>query len=192
MRRLAAVAVVAVLATTLVACGDDEVCSRPDGAGCYPDPDPSGDDDRNEADEQYVQLSGASIGGLRQAADLALETSDSAEVLDLASDLVAELTDVADQLATFEEEWDLPQIVYDSAAILPHQDPNPSWQRLEDLEGAEFDALWAQLVAESLESVESSASTVVARGSNTELQELAEDLVDDCADWIDEVEALGV
>ncbi len=183
---------VAVLATTLVGCGDDEVCSQPDGAGCHPDPDPSGGDDPNEADEQYVQISGDSIGGLRRAADLALETSDSVEVLDLAADLAAELTDVADQLATFEEEWDLPEIVYDSAVSLPQQDPNPSWQRLEDLDGAEFDALWAQLVAESLDSVASSAKTVVARGSNAALQELAEDLAEDCADWTDAVEALEV
>lgn len=192
MRLLARVVTVAVLATTLGACGDDEVCSPPDGDACFPDPDPSGDGgaDRNEADEVFVQVAAGSIGTLRQIVALAEEQSGSAEVADLGEEIDEALGEVREQLEAWEDDWDLPEEIYGAVPELPQQEQSEDWQRLEELDGEEFDDLWVNVVAESLAAVQGSADAVVERGEDAEVRELAEDLVNDCAGWIDELEGL--
>lgn len=179
MRTLGAL-VAAALALTLVACGSD------DG----PRPGSPGPGDRNNADELFVEVASGSAGTLRQIADLADQSAESDELEDLAEEMVDELTVVGDRLEELADEWDLPEAVSGSTGSLPAQEQSEDWKRLQELEGPEFDALWVNVVAESLAAVQGSADRVVERGQDADLRELATDLAQDCADWIDELEIL--
>jgi len=165
------------LTLTLVACGPDED-EGPAAGG------------RNEADEVFVDVAGGNIGNLRQILALAEEQSGSDEVEDLAAEIEGGLGAVREQLQVWEDDWDLPQEVYGVAPELPQQDKSEDWKQLETLAGQPFDDLWVEVVSSSLAAAQSSAETVVERGEDPEVRELAEDLAQDCADWIVELEAL--
>ena len=167
-----------VLAALLVGCGSDD----------DPRPTPGG---RNEADEIFVEVAGGNIGTLRQILGLAEEQAGSDKVIDLAEELEAALGEVREQLQAWEDDWDLPQEIYGAVPELPQQDKSEDWKELEALEGEEFDALWLEVVSSSLEAAQSSAETVIERGQDRDVRELAERLVQDCADWIAELERLG-
>lgn len=183
MRTLGSLVGVA-LALTLVACGSDDDTPPGGGGG------PTGG--RNEADEVFVQVASGSTGTLRQIVALAQEQSDSSEVVDLADEIDDVLGEVRDQLETWEDDWDLPQEVYGAAPGLAQQEQSEDWQRLETLEGEEFDELWVEVVSDSLAAVRSSAETVVERGSDPDVRTLADDLAKDCANWISELQELQV
>ena len=167
-----------VLAQTLMACGSDE----------DPRPTPVG---RNEADEVFVEVAGSNIGHLRQVLALAEDQAGSAEVVDVAEELEAALGEVREQLQAWEDDWDLPQEIQGAVPELPQQEKSEDWKQLETLEGPEFDRLWVEVVSSSLAAAQSSATTVVERGQDPEVRELAEQLVQDCAGWIDELEGLA-
>lgn len=139
-----------------------------------------------------MEVAAGSTGTLRQIADLADESAESDELRGLADEIVDELTVVGDRLEELADEWDLPEVVSGSAGSLPAQEQSEDGKRLQELEGAEFDALWVNVVAESLAAVQGSADRVVERGQDADLRELATDLAQDCADWIDELRSLGV
>ena len=178
MRTLGAL-VVAALALTLVACGSDD--DTPPGGGGGPAGGP------NQADELFVEVASGSIGTLRQILALAEERSGSAEVADLGEEIDAALGEVREQLEAWEDDWDLPEEVYGAAPGLAQQEQSEDWKRLQELEGPEFDALWVNVVAESLAAVQGSADTVVERGDDADVRELAEGLATDCDGWIDEL-----
>ncbi|RYI99114.1 MAG: hypothetical protein EON52_26645, partial [Actinomycetales bacterium] len=144
MRRLAMAAMVAVLVTTLVGCGDDEVCSQPDGAGCYPDPDPSGEEP-SETDEDYVLDAGLPLGEIKQLAELAADSSETPEVIELAEEIVDAADALLDDFDDWGQEWDLEPTVYDSAVGTTQVSPysyrgDEDYEVLERLDGLEFDA----------------------------------------------------
>ncbi len=176
MRTLGAL-VAAALTLTLVACGSDDA----------PGPDGPGQGDRNNADELFVEVASGSIGTLRQILALAEERSGSAEVADLGEEIDAALGEVREQLEAWEDDWDLPEEVYGAAPGLAQQEQSEDWKRLQELEGPEFDALWVNVVAESLAAVQGSADTVVERGDDADVRELAEGVATDCDGWIDEL-----
>ena len=176
MRTLGAL-VGAALSLTLVACGSDDA----------PDPGGPGQGDRNNADELFVEVAAGTIGTLRQILALAEERSGSAAVADLGEEIDEALGEVREQLEAWEDDWDLPDEVYGAAPGLAQQEQSEDWKRLQELEGPEFDALWVNVVAESLAAVQGSADTVVERGGDADVRELAEDLATDCAGWIDEL-----
>ncbi|MDF1706086.1 MAG: DUF4142 domain-containing protein [Aeromicrobium sp.] len=164
------IAAVALLLTTLVGCGADA----------------------NDADETYVGLRGGGLGGLRSIAELALERSDDEAVTGVAADMVDQISDVLDDLRDLEDDWDLPPIVASAGSSLPSSVRDPDVERLEELEGAEFDELWVQLALESLASAQSSAETVVAAGSSSAVREIAEGVLADVTRWTKAVEDLDV
>ncbi len=186
---VAAVASVALLG--LVACGDDDVCSRPDGAGCYPDPDLSGDDEPNEADEDFVLEQALSIGEVGNLAELALETSDESLLLDLADEYSQEADDLLEAFDEFEEEWDLDPIVYDSAVgsvatvVLPRYAGDDDYFVLEDLSGAEFDEFWTEVMLERVAAQLAATEDLLDDGDHPDLREVAER-------WIGANEAMQV
>ncbi|WP_229052870.1 DUF4142 domain-containing protein [Aeromicrobium sp. Leaf350] len=171
------------LSLTLVACGAED--GDPDGP-------PHAGADRIKADEIYVGITSGTLGTLRQIAELADDSAGSVELQRLASEIVEELGDVRDELAAYAEEWELRPTMSSTVLTSSSQDRSDDWQRLEELEGAEFDVLWIDVVAGSLEAIASSAETVIDVGENVGLRELATGLLDTCEAWIDDLAELAI
>ncbi len=173
------------LALGLVACGTD------DGGTTGGGPTSAGSD-RNEADEVYVQFSSDGVGSVLHISGLADDQAESDAVKQLAAEMADELQGVGEEIDGLADDWDLPEVMYGQVKALPAQEPDPEWQRLQDLEGAEFDELWVELAAEGLDAVISSAETVIDEGENVELRELASELLEDAERWAAEVDDLQV
>lgn len=196
MRRLAKVAAVAVLATTLVACGEDEVCSRPDGAGCYPAPDP--EDEPNQADEDFVVNHALSVVQVNDLAELAVETSDDVSVTDLAEVYALQAGGLLDDLQDWEEEWDLEPAVYDSRASaslsvdVPQYSGDDDYAVLEDLSGTEFDEYWIDVMLDRTDEQISAAEDILEDGSHPELRAAAQQWLAANESFLDGLEVLEV
>ncbi len=168
-------------AMVLAACGQDT------------DTGPAPDDRHNDADESYVQVALGQVGSLSSLADLVDSHTNNDDVTDMAAAFTAELADAHDLLAQLEDDWDLPELVYDDApvaATLPEQEPDPVWEFLEESYGDWFDAAWVGAAINQLESARSSAEKVLDDGRHDELADLAA-RIDDLADeWLDELLAI--
>lgn len=187
MRRAAAVVMVALVATTLVGCGDDEVCSRPDGSGCYPDPDPSGQEP-NDADEDFVLDHALSVGEVGNLAELAADTSDDPAVVELADAYAEETDELLDTFGDLEEAWDLEPPVYDGtpggrSAAVPQYAGDDDYFVLEDLSGEEFDAYWVEVMLERADEQVRATEDLLEDGAHPGLRDAAET-------WIGANEAL--
>lgn len=146
---------VVVVATTLVACGDDEVCVSAStsastssllSSGCGPD---RVEIAPNEADERFVMDRALSIGEVGQLAVLAVEESGDDELVALAEAYGVETGDLLDAFGRFERKWDLPETVYEDAPVgidLREYAGDDDYAVLEDLSGTEFDESWIEVM----------------------------------------------
>lgn len=183
MKRAAAVVMVALVATTLVGCGDDEVCSRPDGSGCYPDPDPSGEEP-NDADEDFVQGHALSVGEVGNLAELAVDTTNDPAIIEIADAYAQESDDLLQALDGFEEAWDLEPSVYDGtpgggrSAPVPQYAGDDDYFVLEDLSGEEFDAFWVEVMLERVDEQISRTEELLEEGEHPGLRGAAEEWIE--------------
>ena len=187
--------VVAILATTLGACGgDDEVCSQPDGAGCYPVPDPAGEEP-SETDEDFVLDTGLPVGEIEQLAELAADSSQNPEVVDVAEEIADAADALLDDLNGWEQEWDLEPTVYDSAVGTTQLSPytyrgDEDYEVLQGLDGLEFDAYWVNVVLERVRAQIRAGQDLVRLGTHEALRTTIQDWVDTNEQWRDQLEVL--
>lgn len=186
MRLLARVVTVAVLATTLVACGDDESCSSsPPGfgapgadQGCGPAP--GGDEGANEADEDFVLNQALSVAEVNALAELAIEKYNDTTATTLAEVYAEQASGLLDDLQDWQEAWDLEPTVYDSTAstslsvVVPQYRGDDDYAVLEDLSGKEFEEYWVEVMLERTEEQISAAEDILEEGSHPELNAAAQ------------------
>lgn len=187
MKRTGWVAAVALVATAgLSGCGDDETCSSSPPAGfsapaadggCGPAP--RGDEDANEADEDFVVDHALSVAEVNALAELAIEKYNDVSATSLAEVYALQASGLLDDLQDWEEAWDLEPAVYDSAAstslsVVPQYSGDEEYEALEDLSGKEFEENWVEVMLERTDEQISAAEDILEEGSHPELRAAAQ------------------
>ncbi|WP_229052871.1 DUF305 domain-containing protein [Aeromicrobium sp. Leaf350] len=195
MRRGAAALVATLVVLGLAACGEDETCSEPGGAGCSPDQSTSSDEQPTKTDEDYVLDQSLAVSEMKRLAELAVEDSETAEVVEVAEEIVAAADGLLDDFSAWEEEWDLEPTVYDSAASTAQVSPrtysgDEDYEVLEGLDGLEFDAYWVNVVIERTGTQRRDAADLLDDGSHAGLRTAVEQWVDANEAWRDVLQDL--
>ncbi len=152
---------------------------------------PGGTPGVNQADIQFSQQMVPHHQQSIQAANLAAERSTSEYVKTTAAAIVQAESAEIEKMNGWLKSW--------NAAVLPaaghagHSMPGmlTSGQiaSLENLSGAEFDKTWLPLMAEHLRNGVTMAKTVIASGEHAETKELAEEIVKNQTEAINEITA---
>ena len=204
MKRMGWVAAVALAATAVLSgCGEDETCSSspPSGfsapaadEGCGPDP--GGDEDANEADEDFVLNQALSVAEVNALAELAIEKYNGTTATTLAEVYALQASGLLDDLQDWEEEWDLEPTVYDSTAstslsvVVPQYRGDDDYEVLEDLSGKEFEENWVEVMLERTEVQISAAEDILEEGSHPGLKAAAQQWLAANEAFLDGLEAL--
>lgn len=185
MRIARVAALTAALITTLAACGSDDEkssSSLPDGV--------------NNADISFVQMMIPHHEQATEMAELVEDRTDNPDVMRLADQIEAAQQPEIDLMSGWLAEWNIDATEghsMDHGEGKSSMDGMMSDEDMADLKAssdAAFDQMWLSMMIEHHEGAISMAETEIERGSDPEVLDLAEQVVDTQAAEIDEMNGL--
>lgn len=198
--RLAAVAGGIALTLSLAACGNGETAPEEPAAGTAAEETTDStspteaEDVHNDADTMFAQMMIVHHEGAIEMADLAEGRTDNPDILDLAQRIKQAQGPEIDQLNGWLDAWgvnnDMPGMDHGD---MGHEMPGmgaEDMKKLEQANGAEFDRLFLELMIEHHQGAVDMSETVLDEGSNPEVKELAQQIIDAQEAEINEMRSL--